>query len=395
MSIDQTETQLSQQIVEQSPDVLAISLTSRQWLRAKSFINQLRKQCYIPTITGGLHPTFAPESVLQEPGFDYVCLGEGEGAFVDFLNVMDTQGYVTDGQISLSGSKGATDPHFGHHMTQSTPSHSWQETCWISELRRHQYDHSAGLSLPLYLLRSPDNTMRFTPATAEDEALKMSLMRLRQIRDKGPLNYIIFLDDTFTINHKWVREFCRVYPDKIGVSFSLHARVETINQGMLKDLAKAGCAHITFGVESGSERVRREIMDRKISNQRLIDAFKWSKDAGIITTANYIIGTPTETVDDLEATIALHHQLQPDDFGYFVFYPYPGTPMYHYCKSNGLLPANFDTLPANHRQSVLIHDTLSHEDIEHYYERLTQNPRSRLSEKIWRSAQQYWTDRCP
>ena len=46
--------------------------------------------------------------------------------------------------------------------------------------------------------------------------------------------------------------------------------------------------------------------------------------------------------------------------------------MYHYCKSNGLLPANFDTLPANHRQSVLIHDTLSHEDIEHYYERLTQ-----------------------
>ena len=99
--------------------------------------------------------------------------------------------------------------------------------------------------------------------------------------------------------------------------------------------------------------------------------FQWSKAAGILTTANYIIGTPTETVKDLEATIALHHQLQPDDFGYFVFYPYPGTPMFHYCKKNGLLPENFDDLPANHRQTILLHDTLTHEDIEHYYNKLT------------------------
>jgi radical SAM superfamily enzyme YgiQ (UPF0313 family) len=194
---------------------------------------------------------------------------------------------------------------------------------------------------------------------------------LRQIQDSGSLSYVIFLDDTFTINHKWVRDFCTVYPKEIGVSFSLHARVETINEKMLKMLADAGCAHITFGVESGSERLRKEVMHRKVSNERLIQAFRWSKAVGILTTANYILGTPTETTEDLDATIELHHQLEPDDFGYFVFYPYPGTPMFHYCKKNGLLPENFDDLPANHRQTILIHDTLSHQDIEEYYQRFT------------------------
>ena len=93
-------------------------------------------------------------------------------------------------------------------------------------------------------------------------------------------------------------------------------------------------------------------MKRRVSNQRLKDVFKWSQDAGIMTTANYIIGTPTETREEIEETLALHAELNPHDFGYFVFYPYPGTPMYHYCKDRGLLPDDMLDRPANHRTSI-------------------------------------------
>ena len=137
------------------------------------------------------------------------------------------------------------------------------------------------------------------------------------------------------------------------VPFSLHARVETVNEKMLAQLAEAGCRHIVYGVESGSERVRRDIMKRNAPNQRFIDVFRWTKEAGILVTANYIIGTPGETSDDIEQTIALHQQLEPDDFGYFIFYPYPGTALFQLCRDRGYLPEDYHELPANHRRSIL------------------------------------------
>ncbi|MEE2960801.1 MAG: radical SAM protein [Myxococcota bacterium] len=357
-------------VLGHKPDVLAFSLTSRQWLRARDIAAAIRKKRIIPTIAGGLHPTFAAESVLAHAGFDYVCLGEGEGAFVEFLDTLEREGEVREGQIQniwcQDGQRPTLRPAFSpidtlpfmardmlnekYGVVNMTTQRGCPFPCTYCAARMyHELYPNYGRR------RSVDNVVA----------------ELQDIVQKGPLNYVIFLDDTFTIHHKWVREFCETYPREVGAPFSLHARAETINEAMLQQLAQAGCAHITFGVESGSERVRREIMDRRVSNERLIDAFRWSKAAGILTTANYILGTPTETVDDIEATLELHHDLAPDDFGYFVFYPYPGTPLYHTCKTRGLLPDNFETLPANHRQSVLKHDNLTTADIDTYYEKFT------------------------
>lgn len=135
-----------------------------------------------------------------------------------------------------------------------------------------------------------------------------------------------------------MKEFCRVYGERLRAPFSLHARADTVTLDLLRRLADAGCRHITFGVESGSPRVRREIMKRLISDERIKDAFRWSKDLGILTTANHMLGLPGETREDLELTLALHEELRPDDFGYFVFYPYPGTDLYRVCLERGYLP---------------------------------------------------------
>ena len=93
--------------------------------------------------------------------------------------------------------------------------------------------------------------------------------------------------------------------------------------------------------------------------------------AGILATANYMIGIPGETSEDTEQTLALNEELEPDDFGYFVFYPYPGTRLFQVCQDEGFLPDNYPDLPANNRQSILNLPTLSKDDIEHYYRLLT------------------------
>jgi radical SAM superfamily enzyme YgiQ (UPF0313 family) len=198
------------------------------------------------------------------------------------------------------------------------------------------------------------------------------LAELTELRAQGPLNYVIFLDDTFTINHRWVREFCKVYGREFAVPFSLNARVETVTESMLNELAAAGCKHIIYGVESGSERVRREIMKRHAGNERFREVFRWTREAGIMVTANYIIGTPGESRAEMEETIDLHHELQPVDFGAFVFYPYPGTELFQVCQANGYLPEDYLTRPANHRESILRLPNATQGDIAEVYEKWTQ-----------------------
>jgi anaerobic magnesium-protoporphyrin IX monomethyl ester cyclase len=88
-------------------------------------------------------------------------------------------------------------------------------------------------------------------------------------------------------------------------------------------------------------------------------------------TANYMIGLPGEAPEDIEQTLALNDELAPDDFGYFVFYPYPGTRLFDLCRKKGFLPENYLELPANNRQSVLNLPALTKDDIQYYYNRFT------------------------
>jgi hypothetical protein len=85
-----------------------------------------------------------------------------------------------------------------------------------------------------------------------------------------------------------------------------------------------------------------------------------------------MLGIPGESKEDIEQTLALHDQLRPDDFGYFVFYPYAGTPLFQQCREKGYLPENYFDLPANHRSSILTLPNLSKEDIAMYYDKFTQ-----------------------
>ncbi len=359
-------------IIAESPDVLGLSLTTRQWQRARKILSLLRDQQAIPTIVGGLHPTFAPESTLKQKGIDYLCMGEGETAFLDFLNQLSKEGRITS-TIPNIWVKGGPRP------TVRPPIPNLDSIPFMDRaLLNEKYGvinmtTQRGCPFPCtYCAARMYNEMYGNAEYGRRRSIQNVLDELHHIRNHGQLSYVIYLDDTFTINHKWIRTFLTAYKEQLAIPFSIHARAETINQRMLAQLADAGCKHITFGVESGSERLRYEVMHRKVTNKRLIEAFRWSRSLGIITTANYIIGTPTETTDDIEQTIALHHELQPDDFGYFVFYPYPGTPMYKYCLDRGLLPKDFEDLEANHRETILLHDQLQPAEIEAYYNRFTQ-----------------------
>ncbi|MFT5685864.1 MAG: anaerobic magnesium-protoporphyrin IX monomethyl ester cyclase [Myxococcota bacterium] len=362
-------------VCQHAPGLIGLSLTTRQWLRARGIVAGLRAQLDVPVIAGGLHPTFAPEKVLASPGFDLVCLGEGEGALLELVEHIAVEGQLPKHDLLNIQRAGQPRPIL------RPPLDPLDDLPFIARdmlNERYGVRHmitQRGCPFPCtYCAARMYNEMYNDYGRRRSNAgvsAELDALRGGSAGDDLGLTYIIFLDDTFTINHKWVREFCTVHKDNGATPFSLHARVETVNQRMLHELAEAGCKHITYGVESGSERIRREVMLRKVGNQRLIDVFRWTREAGIITTANYMLGVPHETREDLEMTLALHHELQPHDFGYFVFYPYPGTPLFKTCLDLGILPEGYENLPANHRQSILNLPDLTNEDIGEFYDRFT------------------------
>lgn len=367
--------QVAAQVREAGPGLLGMSLTTRQWLRGRDVAGALRERLggphTVPLVAGGLHPTFSAEDVLRHPGFDYVCVGEGEEALLDLVEALARDGRVTAPipNIQVRG---------GPPAAQRTPFEPIDALPWMARdllAEEHGVVHvttQRGCPFPCtYCAARMYNVLYEGQSYGRRRSHESVLAELEAIKAAGPLNYVIFLDDTFTIHHPWVKEFCRVYARRLRVPFSLHARADTVTQDLLARLAEAGCKHITFGVESGSPRVRREVMKRPIPDQRIKEAFRWSKDLGIITTANYMLGLPGETREDLELTLALHEELQPDDFGYFVFYPYPGTDLFRLCRDQGYLPDDHLQLPANHRTSILRLPDLTPADITELYDRFT------------------------
>jgi len=374
-TVDLADDEVVARVAALAPDLLGVSLTTRQWLRGRDLVAAIRQRVDVPVIAGGLHPTFSPEAVLASPGFDYACLGEGEAPMLDLVTAL-AAGRPTD-RIANVWKRGAGRPGLRP---------PFEPLDALPPIARDLLDEHWGVvhmttqrgcpfPCTYCAARMYNQLYEGTGEYGRRRSHRSVLDELFALRAAGSLSYVIFLDDTFTIHHGWVKEFCRVYGAELKVPFSLHARVETVSEKLLHQLAEAGCHQVTYGVESGSERIRREVMKRPVTNQRFRDVFRWTRDAGILITANYMLGLPGETRDDLAMTVDLAEELAVDcgmfDFGYFVFYPYPGTHLFHLCRERGYLPPDWLERPANHRESILALDTITPADIGEFYDRFT------------------------
>lgn len=368
--LEEPLSEVVRRVQDAAPSILGLSLATRQWLRAREVVGALRRAIDVPVIAGGLHPSFAPEAVLAAPGFDYVCLGEGEEAMGDLLRALEA-GRPPRAGIANIWAKGGARPALRPPLSPLDA---------IPFAARDLLDEQHGV-LRMTTQRGCPFPCTHCAARLYDELYRGAYGRRRSpenvvaeltaLQRRGQVSYVIFLDDTFTLHHPWVRAYSRLHGERVGVSFSIHARAETVSPRLLEVLAAAGCKHVVYGVESGSERIRRDVLRRPVNDQRLVEVFRWTRQLGIIVTANYMLGIPGETRADVEATLALHDRLAPDDFGYFVYYPYPGTRLFELCQERGYLPDHPLDLPADHRRSILKLPGFGEGDIAELYERFT------------------------
>lgn len=175
------------------------------------------------------------------------------------------------------------------------------------------------------------NQRRRSPENICDEIERLiNLYKIRHIR---------FDDDTFALNKQYVIDIC----DEIirrglnkKITWNCFGHISQPDMEMYKRMAQAGCIKIAVGVESGSEKILK-IMNKKIDIEKAKQTVKNCHKAGIEIYCDFMIGFPYETEEDIQKSIDLAIDLDPDYIQVSYAVPYPGTKMYSEGIQKGFL----------------------------------------------------------
>ncbi|RJP71978.1 MAG: radical SAM protein [Candidatus Abyssobacteria bacterium SURF_17] len=335
------------------PDLIGFSVVTNQYRAARDIARDIKGYCTIPIVCGGIHPTLDPEGVLREECFDYVCGGEGERAIVELADAIERNAPATEIENIWSKSNGTVirnrvrpfvpleslprkdysifdfqkmidvkDGWVGIMTSRGCPFNC--SYCFNHRLRE-LYQHDLGCPA------SRLNYIRHHPVNEVIEEIGMLLASYRNITT------IIFDDDLFTLNKEYLRDFCEEYRKRVAIPFVCNAHVKAFDEEVAAYLKDAGCRIVKFGLESGSERVRREILNRRMSNDDIAEAFALAERHGFHTSAFVMLGFPHETISDVYETIDLLARIKPGRFRWSLFFPYPNTRAYDIAHEGGFL----------------------------------------------------------
>ena len=124
------------------------------------------------------------------------------------------------------------------------------------------------------------------------------------------VRHFFFSDDTFTVNRNKVLEVCRLILDRnLQISWQAISRVDMVNREILYWMRKAGCIQISFGVESGSAKIRR-LLNKNFTDDQIERAFALTTRYGMLPRAYFIYGCPGETQETIKASIDLIRRIR-------------------------------------------------------------------------------------
>ncbi|MDP6410415.1 MAG: radical SAM protein [Planctomycetota bacterium] len=299
-------------------------------------------------VVGGTHPILRPDEVAEGP-WDAVCIGEGEAAVVELANALarDEAPSEIDGWWIKSGGDIEKNPprRFEEDLDSlAIPERLlWRD--WITDARKHTILIARGCPFPCTYCSN-----RALSKTAEGKFVRFRsvasvIAELEQLCEEFPeATYCYFEVETITSNRKWAFEFARRLAEfnagrETPLEFATNFRVHPGKRfpDFFATLADAGFSYLRIGIESGSERIRREVLKRYESNQDLLDTFADAQAAGLGIFAYNLIGIPGETPEDFMETVAINRSAVIARSYIGIFHPYPGTELATVCEERGIV----------------------------------------------------------
>ena len=327
-----------------NPDMIGFSVLTNQYKYALEIAEHIKKYCDAPIIFGGIHVTMDPSQTLSHEAVDYICVGEGEEAMLELVQKgsphgVKNIGYKTRDGYVLEPLRPFTDivklPFKDYeifdfqHMIDAM--NGW---VGLTASRGCPYRCTYCLNHKIVALYKeqghlPKHYIRRHTVDQMIHEIEYLLSNYRNIK------MFIFDDDIFTFDKEWLKEFTERYRKLTDISFVCNAHARIFDEETAAYLSGAGCRIIKFGLESGSNRIRREIMHRYMTNADIEKAFEAAHKFGLHTSAFVIVGLPTETIADIRETVKLLAKIKPGRFRWSLFFPFIGTKAYEIAEKSG------------------------------------------------------------
>ncbi|MFA5260475.1 MAG: radical SAM protein [Candidatus Omnitrophota bacterium] len=362
------------------PAVLCFSAVTSEFPFVTRWIKNIKAEFpRIFLLGGGCHLSLNPSDGL-ETDLDAVCIGEGEYPTLELVEKLE-------GGCSPSGIENFWFKHNG--KVERNRLRPFRED--IDEFpfpdREMWYPWTLDLkSRPAVLL---GRGCPFQCTYCSNHALKKLasgayvrcrsadniIAELKEIAARqASVREVYFEVETFNVNMPWALELCRklaVFNSQrtAPLEFGVNIRVtpNTDFGPLFTAMRGSGFTFINVGVESGSERIRREIMKRHYSNDDIIRTASLARDNGLKVHFLNMIGLPTETEEDIRQTIAVNRACQPDMWpSHSIFFPYPGTEIHRMCRDMALLPERLD-VERERSRPVLNLKSLPKRKLMHYF----------------------------
>jgi anaerobic magnesium-protoporphyrin IX monomethyl ester cyclase len=334
-----------------APDLLAFTLASSDYGWFKQCVSEMRRdKLDMPIMVGGPHATFFPE-LIEENDVDFVFRGEAEDSLEEFLYSYGDM----DKRRSLKGiwAKGEDGTVFKNDLRQLRedldalpfPDRSiyYDKYSALKARAEKRFFTSRGCPYECAfchntaLLQLYKGKGKYVRRFSRERVIR----EIQAVRDRYVLKIVTFVDDLFCQDIDWLRGFLKIYKKEIGLPFKCYVRADMMTEELVRILKESGLYSIAFGVESGDEKIRMDILNKRVKDADLARCALLLHKWGIRFTTFNIFGTPTETVEDAFKTVEFNIRIKADFPWASILSPYPMTEITRLAKKLNLLPDDF------------------------------------------------------
>lgn len=267
---------------------------------------------------GGPHISADPEIIKRYPFFDIGVVREADITFPKLLD-----------QILKKGKKvkGLFQGEIPQNLDEiSFPARDLVDWNQYKQFRTNNIMAARGCPFHCSFCSIPSIERRTRYRSVESVVKEMS-EAIKYTKSK----LFTFLDDTLTVNKEYVIKLCEaINTSGLKPSWEGHTRASLVDDELLKIMSKAGCYELSFGVESGNERIRNEVINKKVTDEQIKDAVKFCYKNHILPDFYMMLGFPEEGKKEIEDTVNFGLKLSPppNTIGIHITIPLPGAPLF-------------------------------------------------------------------
>lgn len=360
------------------PDIVCLTAVYSQYLfirNTAAFIKSHWPDTFL--LIGGVHATLNPDDVIHDC-FDALCIGEGEYPVLELCGQLERKERPHGiANLWIKDPDGTIEKNHSRDFIQDLDSlpfpdrEIWKP--WVKEKGGSQFAVLLGRGCPYNCTYCSNHALRkvapgkYTRVRSPENIIQ----ELSAIYKEFPQAKKIYFEiETIAAKKEWAIELCSElerFNAAIGNSFSygcnFRVSEKSVDEKLFSSFQKAHFYKINIGLESGSEKVRREVLKRNYSNQEFLDAVAMARKHGLAVYLYNMIGLPGESLSDHMETVALNRKCQPEGHSTGIFFPYPGTALYDLCIAQGFM-ADSRNSQVERKQALLNLPTFSKRQIQ-------------------------------